>query len=118
MGNWIGAVDMWFKTTVPGIVLLGVAGSLIAAALLKLLRRYLAPVLVRVVGPWLRPFVLARVLALKYVILKDQGKLTYLIVISVAGFCASYTLLIAGAGAYAVYVTQNGFPRTGPTLSP
>ena len=101
-------VEDWLKNTVPGIIILGAAGSFLAYLLSKLLRAAFLKVLDGVLFSHLRPFVLSQVLTIRLLKRNDLPRLTAWLLLVIGGFLFSTALFLVFAVLTVLYVIAFG----------
>ena len=102
-------VEDWLKNTVPGIIILGAAGSFLAYLLSKLLRAAFLKVLDGVLFSYLRPFVLSQALTIRFLKRNDLPRLLAWILFITGGLFVSTGLLAVFSILATLYFIEFGF---------
>lgn len=104
----IDAISAWLTTTVPGIIFLGAAGSIIAIPIVKIMRWGSFHILDTVLVSHVRPYLIFQLLSRKYVATNDLTRAVALITIVTGSFCVTTLLLGVFAALSVVYFIANG----------
>lgn len=109
--SWEHTED-WLKNTVPGIIVLGATGSILAYYLIKLFRVAFLKVLDGVMFSHLRPFVLSQLLTIRFLKRNDLPRLITWLLFTIVGFLISTGIFMVFTVLAAVYFTAFGIHST------
>lgn len=106
---------VWLKTSIPGIIILGAIGSILAIYLLRLVKwftnRYLLPVFIIYITQHARPYAYGRALTRRLYRRKEVSKLFFHLTLGIAGAALGGLLLIM-AMSLTIYSFCHSYPTT------